>query len=93
MKPVQYFSSEYLEHCRSMRPEQIVRFLEDFRTLVDSRTRAFKSRLISLKVPEPLLEAFKVKARLNSIPYQTQIKRLMSQWLQASVPGNTTTRT
>jgi|GEM_PF-6823811 len=40
-----------------------------------------KSRLISLKVPEALLEAFKVKSRLSGIPYQTQIKKLMSAWL------------
>ena len=64
-----------------MRPEQIVRFLDDFRTLHDRQLRHSKSRLISLKVPEPLLEAFKTKAGLSGIPYQTQIKRLMSRWI------------
>ncbi len=33
LKAIQYFSPEYLEQCRSMKPEQIVQFLEDFRTL------------------------------------------------------------
>ena len=46
--------------------------------------RPAKSRLISMKVPEPLLEAFKTKARLTGIPYQTQIKRLMNAWLESS---------
>jgi predicted DNA binding CopG/RHH family protein len=78
MRPVQHFSQEYLDQCRSMTPEQILQFLEDFRSL---HQRPGKSRLISLKVPEALLAAFKVKARLSGAPYQTQIKRLMTQWL------------
>ena len=88
MRATQHFSKEYLEQCRSMRPEQIVRFLEDFRALHGSRERP-KSRLISLKVPETLLEAFKTKAGLSGIPYQTQIKRLMSQWLEPSERATT----
>jgi predicted DNA binding CopG/RHH family protein len=79
MRPVQYFSDEYLEQCRSMTPEQIVQFLEDFRIL--HQPQPGPSRLISIKVPEALLAAFKVKARLSGSPYQTQIKRLMTQWL------------
>ncbi len=82
MRPVQYFSKEYLEQCRSMRPEQIVRFLDDFRLLHGAARGITKSRLISIKVPEPLLSAFKTKAGLSGIPYQTQIKRLMSRWLE-----------
>lgn len=35
----------------------------------------------SLKVPEDLLGAFKARARLENVPYQTQIKRLMRAWL------------
>lgn len=80
MRPVQYFSDEYLEQCRSMTPEQILQFLEDFRTL--HQPRPGPSRLISLKVPEALLAAFKVKAQLSGAPYQTQIKRLMTRWLE-----------
>lgn len=80
MRPVQYFTKEYLEHCRAMKPEQIVRFLEDFRTLHRGAPPA-KSRLISMKVPESLLESFRTKSSLNGVPYQTQIKRLMRDWL------------
>jgi predicted DNA binding CopG/RHH family protein len=61
--------------------EQILTFLEDFRRLHGAAARLGKSRLISMKVPEPLLSAFKTKARLSGVPYQTQIKRLMSDWL------------
>ncbi len=39
-------------------------------------------RLISLKVPESLLDAFRGRCRLEGVPYQTQIKRLMSDWLR-----------
>lgn len=83
MRPVQFFSDEYLEHCRAMTPEQIVRFLEDFRLLHGSPNLR-PSRLISLKVPEALLSAFRAKADLAATPYQTQIKRLMREWLMSS---------
>lgn len=80
MRPVQYFSTEYLEQCRKMTSGQILAFLEDFRTLHAAAVAPRKSRLISLKVPEPLLASFKIKAQLSGIPYQTQIKRLMKDW-------------
>ena len=80
MRPVQYFSDEYLEQCKQMKPEDILRFLDEFRRLY-SPARRSGSRLISLKVPEDLLEAFKAKARLHGVPYQTEIKRLMKEWV------------
>lgn len=80
MRPVQYFTPEYLEHCRKMKPEQIVQFLEDFRQLHGPKPQA-KSRLIRIKIPEPLLAAFRTKAELSGVPYQTQIKNLMRGWL------------
>jgi predicted DNA binding CopG/RHH family protein len=66
-----------------MTPEQIVRFLDDFRKLQPG-VPPMKSRRISMKVPEPLLNTFKTKARLSGVPYQPQIKRLMSAWLEPS---------
>ncbi len=80
MRPVQHFSQEYLEHCRAMKPDQIIRFIEDFRAL-HTRSRPARSRLISMKVPEDLLDAFRAKAALRGVKYQTQIKRLMRDWL------------
>lgn len=82
MKPVQYFSDDYLAECRKFTPEQIVRFLDDFRQLHAHSDRASaKSKLISLKVPEDLLGAFKAKARLQGLRYQTHIKKLMLDWV------------
>ncbi len=33
MRPVQYFSKEYLDQCKNFTTEQIVQFVEDFRIL------------------------------------------------------------
>ena len=79
-RPVQFFTKEYLDHCRGMSPDQIVAFREDFRQVHAAAVKG-RSKLISLKVQGPLLEAFKTKARLHGVPYQTQIKRLMEAWL------------
>ncbi len=79
MKAVQYFSDEYLERCRDMTADEILRFLDDFRRLHGSSPA--KSKLISIKVPEDLLNAFKAKAGMANTPYQTQIKALMKAWL------------
>ncbi len=81
MRPVQTFSEEYLDHCKTMTPDQIARFLEDFRTLHSERTQTQKSILISMKVPPDLLQTFKAKCQLANTPYQTQIKKLMKDWL------------
>ena len=83
MRPVQYFSPEYLERCRELTPEQVVAFLDDFQALHAAATVPRKSRLISLRLPDPLLAAFRTRAALAGVPYQTQIKRLMSAWLAA----------
>ncbi|MGB7293260.1 MAG: CopG family antitoxin [Thermodesulfobacteriota bacterium] len=79
MKSVRYVSKEYLERCASMKQEQILQFLEDFRTF-HFQTKSQSTRQISIKVPENLLQAFKAKAKIHGIPYQTQIERLMEEW-------------
>jgi predicted DNA binding CopG/RHH family protein len=89
MKPVQYFSDEYLAQCKDMTPEQIIRFLDDFRQLHGHRTEArSRSKLISIKVPENLLNVFKKRAALAGTPYQTQIKKLMTDWVLGSDHGH-----
>ncbi len=82
MRPIQYFTDEYLEQCKKMKPEQVLQFLEDFRELQKSR-KPVKSKLISIKIPEDLLESFKAKANHKGRPYQTLIKDLMKEWLKA----------
>jgi uncharacterized protein (DUF4415 family) len=95
MKTVQRFSDEYLESCREMTPDQIIRFLDDFRRLHGSRRAP--SKLISMKVPTDLLGAFKAKAALTGTPYQTRIKELMKAWVIEEPEGpqdeNTSGRT
>jgi predicted DNA binding CopG/RHH family protein len=80
MKTVQHFNDEYLQQCREMTPDQIIRFLDDFRQLHGAETRS-RSKLISIKIPENLLSAFKARASLTGTPYQTQIKTLMKAWV------------
>jgi len=84
MKAIQKFSDEYLELCKTMTPAHIVKFLEDFRTIHGRGDERGKSQLISMKVPKPMLSAFKTRCRLLGIPYQTQIKKLMNDWLNHS---------
>lgn len=80
MKPVQYFSPEYLEQCRKMSVTDRLRFLEDFRKLQDRRAPV-KSRLISLRIDETLLERFREKASGLGIPYQSLLKQLVRDYL------------
>ena len=80
MRPIQFFSEEYLRRCREMSPDQILQFLEDFRRLHGSKPAP--SKLISLKVPIDLLRAFRTKAALVSTPYQTQSKALRTAWVR-----------
>ena len=79
MKTIQYFSDDHLKQCRELTTDQVLRFLDDFRRLHGRKPSP--SKLISMKVPEDLLQAFRIKAGLNNTPYQTQIKTLMRAWL------------
>ncbi len=79
MKAIQLFSEEYLQQCRGMTPDQVVKFLDDFRRLHGNRPA--RSKLISMKVPEDLLNTFKARAKMINMPYQTQIKTLMKAWV------------
>jgi predicted DNA binding CopG/RHH family protein len=81
MKALQKFTDEYLHNCRGMTHDQVLQFLEDFRCLHQARAAA--SKLISIKVPEDLLRAFKAKAALAQTPYQAKIKALMKDWILA----------
>lgn len=82
-KTVQYFSKEYLERCAGMTPDQIIEFLENYRILVSNTPE--KCKLISIKIEPSLLNAFKRKASLEGIHYQTQIKKLMRKWVQTDL--------
>jgi len=80
VKAIQYFSDEYLDRCAELSPNEIVKFLDDFRKIHGQQQTP--SKLISLKVPGNLLAAFKTKSALNCVKYQTQIKILMQDWVK-----------
>jgi hypothetical protein len=84
MKPVQYFTDEYLAQCRTATPKQVLTFLEDYRLM---QSPDDISKLISIKIPKSLLRAFRAQCDLNGLKYQTQIKQLMLDWLRLKTPG------
>lgn len=89
MKAVQLFSKEYLKQAENISADDCVRFLEDFRLIHEDQG---KSKLISIKIPEQLLTVFRIKCRLYNVPYQSQIKKLMTAWLKTdSLPKNADT--
>ncbi len=85
MKPVQYFDDEYLKKAKSFSTEAILDYLENFRLMQQAKD---KTRLISIKIPESLLDSFKAKSALSQIKYQTQIKKLMVEWVNNQETGN-----
>lgn len=84
-KTLQYFTQEYLQRCADLTPEQIIEFLENYRLLVAKIPE--KCQLISLKIEPSLLNAFKQKACLEGIHYQTKVKQLMRDWITAPFPN------
>ena len=82
IKTVQYLSKEQIDTYRHMSTEHILDFLENFREMhLAMQSPPKKSKLISMKVKEPLLHAFKAKAKIEGQPYQTLIKKLMEDYL------------
>ena len=81
-KALQIFTDEYLEYSKKLTPEQVVQFLEDFRQ-VTSANQPSKSKLISIKIPENLLNSFKMQAKMEGRAYQTMIKDLMQAYLKS----------
>ena len=75
---VQYISDDYLAQCQLATPKQILEFLESYRLMQAGED---KTKLISMKITESMLLAFRQKCELTGVKYQTQIKVLMEQWL------------
>ncbi len=80
-KAVQYFSDEQLQRSRALSATEKMRFLDQYRQLHAQQSSIRKSKLISLKVPEDLLETFQQHCALKGVKYQTQIKQLMRDYL------------
>ncbi len=79
MKALQRFSDDYIAQSRHASTEQILEYLESFRLM---NHKQVPSKLISLKVPLPLLDSFRRRCEFEGLRYQSQIKALMKGWLQ-----------
>ena len=62
---------------------EVMNFIENYKRMLDPRAKK-RSKLISIKIPEPLLEAFRYKAEREKTPYQTKIKQLMMAYLKVN---------
>lgn len=80
-KPIQYFNKEYVERCRGLTSDQILEFIDDFQKMMSQKPE--KCQLISLKIEPSLLKSFKFKSKLSGVAYQTQIKKLMKDWVES----------
>ena len=75
--------SSYIKKCLKLKPHEIIKILEDYRTLENTpKAKEDKSILISIKIPESLLSKFKSACTDKNLKYQTQIKTIMKDWLE-----------
>jgi uncharacterized protein (DUF4415 family) len=81
-KGLQKHNSEYLKMTKGVTATQAADFLESYRLLQGAKD--VESILISLRVPSDLLETFKAKCEISGEKYQTQIKKLMRQFVEGN---------
>jgi len=79
-KTLQKSSKNRIKADKKMTPKEVLEFLDEFQQVVQGQEG--KRKLISLRVPENLLEQFRFKSKKNRIPYQSQIVELMRNWLK-----------
>lgn len=63
-----------------MTPNQVMEFLDSFQQVVSGQDQ--KTKLISMRVPENVLETFKVIAKNKNQKYQSVIVQLMRDWIK-----------
>jgi predicted DNA binding CopG/RHH family protein len=81
-KPLQLAKREQIIAPHIEDVTEVMNFIENYKRMLDPRAKK-RSKLISIKIPEPLLEAFRYKAEREKTPYQTKIKQLMMEYLEA----------
>jgi predicted DNA binding CopG/RHH family protein len=79
-KALQISSKGQIERDQKLDPVDVLNFLEDFQRVIAGDEG--RRKLISLRVPDRLLEQFQKKAKNHRISYQTQIVELMRQWIK-----------
>jgi uncharacterized protein (DUF4415 family) len=65
--------------AKRLTPKQTLEFLDSFARLVTKQDKP--TRAISLRIPANILEAFKAKTKSQDLKYQSQIVKLMRDWL------------
>lgn len=65
---------------KKLTPNQVVEFLDNFQNVVHGKDK--KTKLISLRVPENILESFKTLSKGKSQKYQSVIVQLMREWVK-----------
>ena len=85
MRPVQKFTDDYLAECKNFSYEEIVKYLDGFRTIAAAvsaaNTKPDRSKLISVRIEEKLLDMFRKKAGGEGVKYQTKLKELMRSYV------------
>ncbi len=64
---------------KKISPEEAVQFLENFRLMMARKD--LESKLISIRVPENILNTYKTEAKLSGRKYQSLIVEAMRQFL------------
>jgi predicted DNA binding CopG/RHH family protein len=85
MKPVQFFTDEYLKTSRKASPTQIAIFLDDYRSLHSGaklRVAPEPTKLISIRLPIRILARLKALSKEKQIPYQTLMKQIIENNLK-----------
>ncbi len=67
---------------KKLTPDQVVEFLDNFQSIVNGKDKPTK--LISLRVPENILESFKTLATEKNQKYQSIIVKLMRDWVRSN---------
>jgi predicted DNA binding CopG/RHH family protein len=80
-KAVQKMTPEQIKWGLSLSIEERIKFIDNFIKLSHNVKPTKKSKLISIKIPEDLLEMFRMKCESQNLSYQTQIKELMREWV------------
>ena len=65
---------------KKLTPDQTIDFLDNFQSVINGKDK--KTKLISLRIPENILESFKVLTQEKNQKYQSIIVHLMREWIK-----------
>lgn len=65
---------------KKLTPDQTLDFLDNFQKVMSGKDK--KTKLISLRIPENILESFKVLTQEKNQKYQSIIVHLMREWIK-----------